>query len=76
MFERKCESISLIVVQVIEHKCILKFKAGRLHIFSTLEFKWHLLHYLFVCKKKTFIYGFPCNSVEMYFLFYEPKCIS
>ena len=39
---------SLTVVQVIEHKCILKFKAGRLHIFSTLEFKWHLLHSLSV----------------------------
>ena len=46
---------SLTVVQVIEHKCILKFKAGRLHIFSTLEFKWHLLHSLFVCINKTSI---------------------
>ena len=63
LYVKVCVHISQTVVQVIEHKCILKFKAGRLHIFSTLEFKWHLLHSLFVCENKTSNYSISLNNL-------------
>ena len=48
----------------------LKFKAGRLHIFSTLEFKWHLLHSLFVCSVLNLLSFLAINVLPKYYIWY------